>query len=457
MEPRRHAVPAVKKNAISKADTQTRCCVHFSGANASVHQCSVLTGVEKGPLSTRTFVYNRNDKFRKIFCRAESRLSTARSDKAYNDFNVTAMPTRSCYNAIDPRFSRDGCSKSFPWLVPGNSIESKGSKYPYRGVGSSRLDCSDDGHHPPHLVHRRGETRTKEVRFGNLHVCEGMDDKINDDWELMKDRRPGILCVNHTNRTDSGDAIEHGLSETYCSGVDQREQRYRDLGFILSDGLSESVKGYLCVNPRLLWLQVKIVMTLIFILDLYATDMSNPLEEQEEFWADVKTYNFNIRETKRSSCYTILIVEWVYKDWFDICKAVKQGCVASPWLFSLPMNGCLHNPKECEYELRMVKLSVKCFLYADDQVILALSACDLPKVATKMNDPVKKRVHWSPEWKPVDFFVWVSLKWPVYDSEEIMSEDHLIPKVNDAAEKLRTEIRLGITTGEVRRKERARA
>ncbi|GBP71655.1 hypothetical protein EVAR_62900_1 [Eumeta japonica] len=131
-------------------------------------------------------------------------------------------------------------------------------------------------------------------------------------------------------------------------------------------------------------------------------------------------------------------------------------CVASPWLFSLPMNGCLHNPKECEYELRMVKLSVKCFLYADDQVILALSACDLPKVATKMNDPVKKRVHWSPEWKPVDFFVWVSLKWPVYDSEEIMSEDHLIPKVNDAAEKLRTEIRLGITTGEVRRKERAR-
>ncbi|GBP91171.1 hypothetical protein EVAR_64547_1 [Eumeta japonica] len=31
------------------------------------------------------------------------------------------------------------------------------------------------------------------------------------------------------------------------------------------------------------------------------------------------------------------------------------------------------------------------FLYADDQVILALSACDLPKVATKMNDPVKKR------------------------------------------------------------------
>ncbi|GBP71654.1 hypothetical protein EVAR_62899_1 [Eumeta japonica] len=181
-----------------------------------------------------------------FMCRAESRLSTARSDKAYNDFNVTAMPTRSCYNAIDPRFSRDGCSSP------------------------------------------EGETRTKEVRFGNLHVCEGMDDKINDDWELMKDRRPGILCVNHTNRTDSGDAIEHGLSETYCSGVDQREQRYRDLGFILSDGLSESVKGYLCVNPRLLWLQVKIVMTLIFILDLYATDMSNPLEEQEEFWADVK-------------------------------------------------------------------------------------------------------------------------------------------------------------------------
>ncbi|GBP91172.1 hypothetical protein EVAR_64548_1 [Eumeta japonica] len=64
-------------------------------------------------------------------------------------------------------------------------------------------------------------------------------------------------------------------------------------------------------------------------------------------------------------------------------------------------------------------------------------------------------VHWSPNGSQ-SIFVWVSLKWPVYDSEEIMSEDHLIPKVNDAAEKLRTEIRLGITTGEVRRKERAR-
>ncbi|GBP50557.1 hypothetical protein EVAR_29315_1 [Eumeta japonica] len=39
----------------------------------------------------------------------------------------------------------------------------------------------------------------------------------------------------------------------------------------------------------------------------------------------------------------------------------------------------------------MDELSVKCLLYADDQVILALSACVLQDMVDKMIDSVKKR------------------------------------------------------------------
>ncbi|GBP60972.1 hypothetical protein EVAR_51535_1 [Eumeta japonica] len=46
--------------------------------------------------------------------------------------------------------------------------------------------------------------------------------------------------------------------------------------------------------------------------------------------------------------------------------------------------------EEYECELRMGELSVRCVLYADDQVILALSTCELQEKITKMKNSVKK-------------------------------------------------------------------
>ncbi|GBP43005.1 SH2B adapter protein 1 [Eumeta japonica] len=56
---------------------------------------------------------------------------------------------------------------------------------------------------------------------------------------------------------------------------------------------------------------------------------------------------------------------------------VRQECVTSPWLFNLFTDSCLYDLKEYECGLRMDELSVKCLLYADDQVILSSSACGL--------------------------------------------------------------------------------
>ncbi|GBP47352.1 hypothetical protein EVAR_38953_1 [Eumeta japonica] len=45
------------------------------------------------------------------------------------------------------------------------------------------------------------------------------------------------------------------------------------------------------------------------------------------------------------------------------------------------MDSCLYDLKEYECGLRMDELSVKCLLYADDQVILAPSVCELQEMA----------------------------------------------------------------------------
>ncbi|GBP15722.1 Retrovirus-related Pol polyprotein from type-1 retrotransposable element R2 [Eumeta japonica] len=70
---------------------------------------------------------------------------------------------------------------------------------------------------------------------------------------------------------------------------------------------------------------------------------------------------------------------------------VRQGCVASPWLFKLFMDSCLYELEEYEFGQKMDELPVKCLLYADDQVILAQSTCGLQEMVNKMNNSVKKR------------------------------------------------------------------
>ncbi|GBP75800.1 hypothetical protein EVAR_65432_1 [Eumeta japonica] len=61
----------------------------------------------------------------------------------------------------------------------------------------------------------RKTATANKVRFGTLDVCGGMDDKIDDVYKLMKERRLYILYVNKPKRKGSGAAIEHGPFETF--------------------------------------------------------------------------------------------------------------------------------------------------------------------------------------------------------------------------------------------------
>lgn len=78
-------------------------------------------------------------------------------------------------------------------------------------------------------------------------------------------------------------------------------------------------------------------------------------------------------------------------EWFHIEKGVRQGCVASPWLFNLLMDNCLLDMKENMCGLKMNELLIKCLLNADDQVILASSAEELQEMVTIMNVSLERK------------------------------------------------------------------
>ncbi|GBP88179.1 hypothetical protein EVAR_99083_1 [Eumeta japonica] len=55
------------------------------------------------------------------------------------------------------------------------------------------------------------------------------------------------------------------------------------------------------------------------------------------------------------------------------------------------MDSCLYDLEEYECGLRVDGPSIKYLLYADDQVILAASACGLHEMINIMNESVRKR------------------------------------------------------------------
>ncbi|GBP62362.1 hypothetical protein EVAR_47247_1 [Eumeta japonica] len=69
----------------------------------------------------------------------------------------------------------------------------------------------------------------------------------------------------------------------------------------------------------------------------------------------------------------------------------QTGIYSFTVLFNLFLDCCLHNLKEYECGLRMDVPVLKCVLYADDQTILAPSACELLEMVTKSNDSVLRR------------------------------------------------------------------
>ncbi len=81
-----------------------------------------------------------------------------------------------------------------------------------------------------------------------------------------------------------------------------------------------------------------------------------------------------------------LRVNGVLSESFSVEVGVRQGCVMSPWLFNIYMDGCIREMKVgvrylgARLNVRGVEQSVVAGLYADDTVLLAESEGILQRI-----------------------------------------------------------------------------
>ncbi|KAI5644408.1 reverse transcriptase (RNA-dependent DNA polymerase) domain-containing protein [Phthorimaea operculella] len=203
-------------------------------------------------------------------------------------------------------------------------------------------------------------------------------------------------------------------------------------GFRKGMGCTDQVFSLRCIAEKFLAKNQKVYCAFLDLDKAYDRVVRN------ELWSALSMHGVSsslIRALKSlykdsSACVRI---NGAYTELFNIEKGVRQGCVASPWLFNLFMDSCLTDLKEnravnvtpswraattpslgfsgSPYKpiqtshltaatTRVVvavawflspPLLVKCLLYADDQVILASSAEELQEMVNIMNEALKKK------------------------------------------------------------------
>ncbi len=83
---------------------------------------------------------------------------------------------------------------------------------------------------------------------------------------------------------------------------------------------------------------------------------------------------------------------------FNIEVGVRQGCIISPWLFNINMDGCIREMKDRVQDLgaklnaRGVEQPVVVGLYADDTVLLSESEGLLQRIIDEYDRVCKRRV-----------------------------------------------------------------
>ena len=78
-------------------------------------------------------------------------------------------------------------------------------------------------------------------------------------------------------------------------------------------------------------------------------------------------------------------------DWFQIGKAVQQGCMLSPWLFNFCADYIMRNARldEAQAGIKIAKRNINNFRYADDTTLMAKSE-ELKSLLMKVKEESEK-------------------------------------------------------------------
>jgi exonuclease III len=142
-------------------------------------------------------------------------------------------------------------------------------------------------HTPRKTPSCRGGKRAAECRFATLNVRGGMNEKIDEVCDLMTERKIDVLCLNETKRKGK-DMSMHGPLMALWSGVSDDERGSQGVGIVLSERMAECLREYECVSPRMLWARLKLGLTPIFLVGVYAPDMSKSQASRDEFWEQLR-------------------------------------------------------------------------------------------------------------------------------------------------------------------------
>ena len=79
-------------------------------------------------------------------------------------------------------------------------------------------------------------------------------------------------------------------------------------------------------------------------------------------------------------------------DWFQIGKAVRQGCILSPCLFNLYAEDIRRNAglEEAQAGIKIARRNINHLRYADDTTLMAESEEELKSLLMKVKVRVKK-------------------------------------------------------------------
>lgn len=156
----------------------------------------------------------------------------------------------------------------------------------------------DPNRHGSRRLPTRGEKRAGDSLFATMNVCGGMKSKEDEVCDMMNERGIDVLCVTETNRRGQGNTTL-GAYSAYWSGVHDTDRASKGVGIVLSERMAKCVTDYECVNPRVIWVRMKVGMIRLYVVGVYAPHTGLPPSEREDFWKSVKDVLTKCKENER--------------------------------------------------------------------------------------------------------------------------------------------------------------